>query len=249
MKLGLQLAGCVLALGISAGLAPKSAAQHPHYAAQHQHYAAQKPANAPQHQPHQGQGQHQGQNQGQGPHQGQHQGQPQQNQQRPQAQPQYPHGGQNVAAGHAPSNPDWNRPGGGAVHPDRPPSANTPPRQFKDLSPKEQQKVLEDNRRLHNLTPQQRQDLNNRANNWNSLSQTQRDHIKNDVYPKWQRMSPDRQRAIQNRLSVLQNMPESARNQHLNDPNFTRGMSEEDKSTLRDLSHLHVGGAPDPPNE
>src|SRR2546430_2754086 len=43
--------------------------------------------------------------------------------------------------------------------------------------------------------------------------------------------------------------PESARNQHLNDPNFTRGMSEEDKSMLRDLSHLHVGGAPEPPNE
>jgi hypothetical protein len=24
-------------------------------------------------------------------------------------------------------------------------------------------------------------------------------------------------------------------------------MSEEDRATLRDLSHLHVGGAPDPP--
>jgi hypothetical protein len=44
-------------------------------------------------------------------------------------------------------------------------------------------------------------------------------------------------------------MPESARNQHLADPNFTRGMSEEDKSMLRELSHLHVGGAPEPPNE
>ena len=45
------------------------------------------------------------------------------------------------------------------------------------------------------------------------------------------------------RLRVLQNMPESARNQRLNDPKFTRGMSDEDRSTLRDLSHLHVGGA------
>jgi hypothetical protein len=34
----------------------------------------------------------------------------------------------------------------------------------------------------------------------------------------------------------------------LNDPDFTRGMSEEDKATLHDLSHLHVGGAPDPPS-
>jgi hypothetical protein len=45
---------------------------------------------------------------------------------------------------------------------------------------------------------------------------------------------------------VLQNMPESARNQRLNDPNFTRGLSEEDRSTLRDLSHVHVGGALEP---
>jgi len=66
--------------------------------------------------------------------------------------------------------------------------------------------------------------------------------------PKWKELPANRQRAIQQRLGVLQNMPESARNQHLNDPNFTRGMSEEDKAMLRDLSHLHVG-APDPPNE
>ena len=62
-------------------------------------------------------------------------------------------------------------------------------------------------------------------------------------------LPPDRKRAIQQRLGVLKNMPESARNQHLSDPNFTRGMSEEDRATLRDLSHLHVGGAPEPPSE
>jgi hypothetical protein len=60
-------------------------------------------------------------------------------------------------------------------------------------------------------------------------------------------MPQDRRNAIQQRLRVLQNMPESARNQRLNDPNFTQGMSEGDKNTLRDLSHLHVGGAPEPP--
>jgi hypothetical protein len=77
----------------------------------------------------------------------------------------------------------------------------------------------------------------------------QRDHVRNEVLPKWKQMAPERRQAIQQRLRVLQNMPESARNQRLNDPNFTRGMSEEDRATLRDLSHLHVGGAPDPPNE
>jgi hypothetical protein len=62
-------------------------------------------------------------------------------------------------------------------------------------------------------------------------------------------MPVERRQAIRQRLRVLQNMPESARNQRLNDPEFTRGMSDEDKATLRDLSHLHVGGAPDPPGE
>jgi len=86
------------------------------------------------------------------------------------------------------------------------------------------------------------------AQNWRKLTTEQQSHIRNDVLPKWQQMSPPKQRAIRQRLGVLQNMPESARNQHLNDPNFTRGMSEEDKAMLRDLSHMHVG-APDPPNE
>jgi hypothetical protein len=57
----------------------------------------------------------------------------------------------------------------------------------------------------------------------------------------------ERQQAIQQKLAILQNMPESARNRRLADPNFTRGMSDEDKAMLHDLSHLHVGGAPDPP--
>jgi hypothetical protein len=81
------------------------------------------------------------------------------------------------------------------------------------------------------------------------MTPQQRDHVRNEVLPKWQQMAPDRRQAIQQRLHVLQNMPEYARNQRLNDPNFTRGMSEEDRATLRDLSHLHVGGAPDAPNE
>src|SRR5437660_555228 len=59
---------------------------------------------------------------------------------------------------------------------------------------------------------------------------------------------PPQRNAIKSRLNVLQNMPESARNQHLSDANFTRGMSEEDKALLRDLSHMHVG-APDSAGE
>lgn len=135
------------------------------------------------------------------------------------------------------------------INPNRPPNASNPqPRRFQDLSPVEKQKVLENNRRLQKLSPAERQELQRREDVFSRLTPEQKSHIKNDLVPRWQQMSPDRQRAIRQRLGVLQNMPESARNQHLNDPNFTRGMNEEDKAMLRDLSHMHVG-APDPPSE
>jgi hypothetical protein len=111
------------------------------------------------------------------------------------------------------------------------------------MSPADRQRALQNEKRLQSMSPSQQQVLRDRAQVWNRMTTQQRDHVKNDVLPQWRQMPPDRKQAIRNRLRVLQNMPESARNQRLNDPNFTRGMSEEDKSTLRDLSHLHVGGA------
>ncbi len=108
---------------------------------------------------------------------------------------------------------------------------------------------MEYNKRFQNMSPARKQQMREAAQNWNKLTPEQRNHIENDVLPKWKQLPPERQRAIQQRLGVLKNMPESARNQHLNDPNFTRGMSEEDKSTLRDLSHMHVGAPPEPPGE
>jgi len=136
-------------------------------------------------------------------------------------------------------------------NPNRPPNASSSHRntaRLQDLSPEQQRKVLENNRRLQKLSPAEHQELHRREDVFSRLTAEQKSHIKNDLFPKWQQMPAERQRAIRQRLGVLQNMPESARNQHLNDPNFTRGMSEEDKAMLRDLSHMHVG-APDPPTE
>jgi hypothetical protein len=107
--------------------------------------------------------------------------------------------------------------------------------------------VLQNQQRFRQLSPQQQQDMRDRQRVWQQMTPQQRDHIKYEVLPTWRNLPPERKKAIEQRLGVLQNMPEFARNQHLNDPNFTRGMSPEDRATLRDLSHLHVGGAPEPP--
>jgi hypothetical protein len=137
-------------------------------------------------------------------------------------------------------------------NPNRPPSSYVPPqpqRKFSDLPPQDRQRIIDNNNKYRNLPPAQRQELKDRAEQWNRLTPQQQSHIRNEVLPKWKQMPVERRQAIRQRLRVLQNMPESARNQRLNDPEFTRGMSEDDKATLRDLSHLHVGGAPDPPGE
>jgi uncharacterized protein DUF3106 len=137
-----------------------------------------------------------------------------------------------------------NRPQAGEA---RSPNPNRPPSAQRPATPQERQ---HNEQQFNRLAPQQKQEMRERAQAWQRLTPEQRTHIKNDIAPKWQQLPPDRQRAIRSRLNVLKNMPESARNQHLNDPNFTRGMNEEDKAMLRDLGHMHVGGAPEaPPNE
>ena len=112
---------------------------------------------------------------------------------------------------------------------------------LRNMSPQDRQRLAQNEQRLRSLSPAQQQELRDRSRVWQRMTPEQREHIRNDVLPKWQQLSPVRQKAIQQRLGVLQNMPESARNRHLSDPNFTRGMSEEDKQMLRDLSHQHVG--------
>lgn len=147
--------------------------------------------------------------------------------------------------------PNTNRPPERArnqQNPNRPP-VNTQPRKFNELNQEEKQRALNNNRDFQKRTPAERQQIQRGLENWNKLTPGQQSHVKNDVLPKWKQLPADRQRAIRSRLNVLQNMPESARNQHLADPNFTRGMNEEDKAMLQDLSHMHVGGAPDEPHE
>jgi hypothetical protein len=239
MRLKLQFAGWLVALGLSAALVTPLLAQ-----AQRGNGAQNRPANKPP------------ARQSQPPRQQPPRQQQRQESRQPQQAPRAQNGRQNSggnSGGNRPPNANVNRAdmlGQPKINPNRPLSAYAPPppKTFNSLNQQDRQKVLENNKRFQNLPPAQKQQMREAAANWSRLTPEQKNHVKNDVLPQWKQLPPDRQRAIQQRLGVLQNMPESARNQHLNDPNFTRGMNEEDKTMLRDLSHLHVG-APDPPKE
>jgi hypothetical protein len=119
----------------------------------------------------------------------------------------------------------------------------------RELTLEERRRLQENRQRFNQLPPQQQQEMRERADVWQRMTEEQRQHVRNDVLPKWERMPQERRQTIQQKLRILRDMPESARNRRLSDPNFTQGMSEEDRATLRDLSHLHVGGALEPPNE
>jgi hypothetical protein len=230
MKLRLQFAGWMLTPLLAAALALPCVAQQRPHADEH----PQKPARAPR--------QEQRQAERQSERRAQRQAQKPVERQRPQND--RPPNARTYTPLPPPRNMQATRPprteAGSSVN-----GANRPP-----IRNQEEQRRLEQNKkRFNQLPPPQQQELRERAQVWQRMTPGQREHIKNEVLPKWKELPPDRRKAIQHRLGVLQNMPESARNQHLNDPNFTRGMSEEDKSTLRDLSHLHVGGAPEPPGE
>jgi Protein of unknown function (DUF3106) len=120
---------------------------------------------------------------------------------------------------------------------------------FQNLSPDKQNRIRQQFNQWDHMTPPQRADQKIKEDNWRKLSPEQRDYIRNDIAPKWRQMPWDRQQVMKQKLSILQNMPESARNQRLNDPNFARGMSDDERSVLHDLAHMHVGGPPDSPIE
>ena len=119
---------------------------------------------------------------------------------------------------------------------------------FQNLSPDQQSKIRQQFNQWDRMNPSQQSDLRRKEKVWQGLTPGQREYIKNDVMPRWRQMPWERQQVIKQKLDVLQNMPESARNQRLNDPNFTRGMSDEERSTLHELAHMHVG-APEPPTD
>lgn len=228
MRIRLQLAASLVALGLGTVMAVASSAQRPggaHFAAPPQHKPpkpAQPKANRP-----------------------------------PQRQQERKAGQQGKQGGGSTGNPQGNNANHPAYtpqgnNPNRPPSAYTPPpapkKQFNERPPQEQKKLVEDYNKYQNLSPSQKREIQERYQAWNRLTPGQQQHVRNDILPKWKQMPVERRQAIRQRLQILQNMPESAKNQRLNDPNFTRGMSEEDKGTLRDLTHMHIG-APDPPGE
>jgi hypothetical protein len=159
-----------------------------------------------------------------------------------------------------PNGPNGLRPG--------PNADNLPPKaieHLQDLPPNRQEQFLRNNQRFQNLppeqqaqirdrlqawnrlTPEQQQNLRERQHVWEQLTPVQRQYVRQTLLPHWQQLPPVRRQAIMQRLHSLRDMSESDRQAKLNDPAFLEGLNTEDRETLTQLAHLHVGMAPDTP--
>lgn len=118
---------------------------------------------------------------------------------------------------------------------------------FKMLPPEQQAQIRHRLEAWNKLSPQQRQDLRGRLQVWEQMTPAQRQYVQRTLLPRWQALPPERRQAMLQKLHSLRDLSEPDRQAKLNDPNFTLGLSTEDRDTLNQLAHLHVGMAPDPP--
>lgn len=118
---------------------------------------------------------------------------------------------------------------------------------FLSLPPEQQAQIRQRLEAWNRLTPDQRQALRDRQRVWEQMTPEQQRNVRQSLLPRWQQLPPPRRQGILQRLHSLRNMSEADRQAKLNDPAFVEGLNPEDREMLRQLAHLHVGMAPDPP--
>lgn len=132
------------------------------------------------------------------------------------------------------------------------------------MSPQEQDRFLGNNQRFQSLPPEQQAKIRQNLQRWNNLPQARKDqishiwetyrgmtpeqqrHYQYDVLPKWQLMPPARKQLIKGRLQTLNGMTPAERETALKDPQFMRGLSPDEQSTLRDLNSFANPARPSP---
>jgi hypothetical protein len=133
---------------------------------------------------------------------------------------------------------------------------------LRQMSPEEQEHFMNNNRKFQSLPPQQQERIRRRMENWNRLSPEQQDAMRNraqvfnrlspderqevinDIAPRWKALPQDRRELLNGRLRVLRGMTPQQRQQALQDPQFMRGLDDNEQDLLRKVTNLRVGPGP-----
>lgn len=112
---------------------------------------------------------------------------------------------------------------------------------FQSLPPQQQERIRRRMQAWNQLTPEQQDAMRNRAQIFNRLSPEQRQEVVKDIAPRWKALPQDRKELLQGRLRVLRGMTPQQRQQELQDPQFMRGLDDNEQDLLRKLTDLRVG--------
>ena len=134
---------------------------------------------------------------------------------------------------------------------------------LRDLPPKEQERVLKNDRRFRELPPERRQKIRENLLRWNELSPEQKAQVRRreqvyshfspqqrqnvrEMYGKWRGLGPTERRRVRMALRRMRAMTPEERTQFLDSPQFSRRFSPEEQRIVRGLVRLFPSGdAPD----
>lgn len=111
---------------------------------------------------------------------------------------------------------------------------------LQNLNPRQRQEVMRRLQDWNRRTPAERQVMIERERVWQRMSPEQRQRARTEIFPRWQRLPQERRQAIQRRLRALAPLNEEERAARLQNEEFLRGLSDDDRALLRDLADLRL---------
>ena len=133
-------------------------------------------------------------------------------------------------------------------------------RRYKDLSPQEQERALQNDpgfRRLpparqqllrlrlqhfSNLPPQRQLQILNRMETWEHLTSTQQQQAR-QIFSQMRQLPPERQRMVTTAVRDLRAMPPDQREQVINSPRFRGMFSDQEREMMRGATRLPLAPA------
>jgi Protein of unknown function (DUF3106) len=133
-------------------------------------------------------------------------------------------------------------------------------RRYKDLSPEEQERALQNDpafRRLpaerqqilrqrlqhfSSLPPQQQLRMLNRMETWEHLTPEQKQQAR-QIFQQMRQLTPDRRRQVMTAVRDLRTMPPDQREQVIDSPRFRSNFSDQELGMIRGASHLPLAPA------
>ena len=147
-------------------------------------------------------------------------------------------GGQFHVNGPGPHRGDWLRENWNKPAPQQEQQLRQDPR-FRNLSPDQQQKLIDRLHHFDNLPPNEKTKILNRMEAFEHLTPAQQQQAQG-LFQRYKAMPPDRQGRVNQAYRQLRDLPPDQRNQLLNSPEYRSNFSDEELNILRGMSALNA---------